>query len=141
MSQPRRQFLRLLGASAAMLALGESNWVAAASATPSSAKNLSEMDYSSFAHLVGKGFRLARDGKPALDLALAKVVPLKTAKGYADERAARAQCFTLVFRSAERSSLPEGIYDFSASGVATFQAFISPILGDGRSYQVVFNRT
>jgi hypothetical protein len=115
--------------------------VAAASAKTSSAKSLSEMDYSSFAQLVGKGFRLARDGKPALDLALAKVVPLKSAKSYADERIARAQCFTLVFRSAERSSLPEGIYDFSASGVSTFQAFISPILGDGRTYQVVFNRT
>jgi hypothetical protein len=141
MSQPRRQFLRLFGAAAAMLALGESTLLAAASAKTSSAKHLSEMDYSSFAQLVGKGFRLARDGKPALDLALAKVVPLKSAKGYADERIARAQCFTLVFRSTERSALPEGIYDFSVSGVETFQAFISPILGDGRSYQVVFNRT
>jgi len=141
MSQPRRQFLRLFGVSAAMLALGETTLVAAASAKTSSAKSLSEMDYSSFAQLVGKGFRLARDGRPALDLALAKVVPLKNAKGYADERVARAQCFTLVFRSAERSALPEGIYDFSASGVSTFQAFISPILGDGRTYQVVFNRT
>ncbi|WP_395684408.1 DUF6916 family protein [Dokdonella sp.] len=141
MSQPRRQFLRLFGVSAAMFALGESSLVAAASAKTSSAKNLSEMDYSSFAQLVGKGFRLARDGKPAVGLQLAKVVPLKSAKGYADERIARAQCFTLVFRSAERSALPEGIYDFSVSGVQTFQAFISPILGDGRSYQVVFNRT
>ena len=140
MSQPRRQFLRLVGAAAALCALGESTLVAAA-AKGASAKNLSEMDYSAFAQLVGKGFRLARDGKPALDLALAKVVPLESTKGYADERRARAQCFTLVFRSAERSALPQGIYDFSTSGVATFQAFISPILGDGRSYQVVFNRT
>lgn len=141
MPQPRRQFLRLAGASVAMLAFGKTTLVAAASAKAASAKNLSEMDYASFAQLVGQGFRLARDGKPALDLALAKVVPLKSTKGYSDERSARAQCFTLVFRSAERSALPEGIYDFSASGVQTFQAFISPILGDSRSYQVVFNRT
>ena len=141
MSQPRRQFLRLVGVAATMLALGESALAAAAPAKSAPAKSLSEMDYSSFAQLVGKGFRVARDGKTALDLALAKVVPLKSAKGYADERVARAQCFTLVFRSAERSALPEGIYDFSVSGVQTFQAFISPILGDGRSYQVVFNRT
>jgi hypothetical protein len=141
MSQPRRQFLRLVGAAAALCALGESTLVAAAATKSESAKSLTEMGYSSFARLVGKGFRLARDGKPALDLALAKVVPLTNAKGYADERVARAQCFTLVFRSAGRSALPEGIYDFSVGGVAPFQAFMSPILGDGRSYQVVFNRT
>ena len=139
MSQPRRQFLRLFGAAATLLALGD--FPLLASAKGSSAKNLAEMDYSSFAQLVGSGFRLARDDKPALDLKLAKVVPLKSVKGYADERVARAQCFTLVFRSAQSSALPEGLYDFSTTGVATFQAYMSPILGDGHSYQVVFNRT
>lgn len=140
MSQPRRHFLRLIGVGAAMLALGESSLVAAAPAKSVPAKSLAAMDYVAFTQLVGKGFRLARDGEPAPDLSLAKVVPLKSTKGYADERSARSQSFTLVFRSTERSAIPEGIYDFSASGVATFQAFMSPILGDGRSYQVVFNR-
>ena len=135
----RRQFLRLVGAAAAVCALGESSLVAAA-AKGASATSRSDLDYPSFSQQVGKDFHLARDGKPALDLALAKVVPLKTAKGYADERKARAQCFTLVFRSGEPTALPEGIYDFSAAGVAGFQAYISPINGDGRSYQVVFNR-
>lgn len=136
MLQPRRQFLRLFGAGAAVLALGRSAAAAAAPAT-----SLPATDYSSFARLVGSAFRLARDGKPVIELDLAKVVPLQSVKGYADERQARAQCFTLVLRSARRSDLPEGIYDFSATGVATFQAFISPISGDGRSYQIVFNRT
>jgi hypothetical protein len=140
MSQHRRQFLRLFGAATALLAVGDFRVLAAAPAKHPSAKSLAEMDYSAFAQLVGSGFRLARDGKPALDLKLAKVVPLKSAKGYADERAARAQCFTLIFRSAQASSLPEGLYDFSSTGLATFPAYISPILGDGRSYQVVFNR-
>jgi hypothetical protein len=141
MSQPRRQFLRLFGAAATLLALGEFAPAAAAAAKASPAKGVAEMDYSAFAQLAGRGFRLTRDGKAMPDLKLAKVVPLKSTKGYADERVARAQCFTLVFRSEQPSALAEGVYDFSAAGVATFQAFMSPILGDGRSYQVVFNRT
>lgn len=135
MSQPRRQFLRLFGAAATLLALGQSRLVAAASE-----KGMADMDYSAFARRVGTGFKLARDGNPALELSLVKVVSLQSTKGYPDARRARAECFTLVLQSARRSALPEGIYDFSAADGTRFQAFMSPIRGDGLSYQVVFNR-
>ncbi|HEY6942976.1 DUF6916 family protein [Dokdonella sp.] len=135
MSQPRRQFLRLFGAAATMLALGKSAFVAAAAAG-----SLGDMDASSFARMVGAKFQLERDGAPSSELDLVKVVPLQSVKGYPDARRARAGCFTLVFRTAQPSALPEGIYDFSNSG-ARFQAYMSPIRGDGLSYQVVFNRT
>ena len=136
MSQTRRRFLRQIGAATTMLALGDSAFAAGAAA-----KDLSAMDYPAFAQRVGHGFQLAQGGKAVVELSLIKVVPLASTKGYADERRARAQCFTLVLQSAQRSSLAEGIYDFSAAGMTTFAAFISPIRGDGRSYQVVFNRT
>ncbi|HEU4612082.1 MAG TPA: hypothetical protein VFS15_08395 [Kofleriaceae bacterium] len=135
MSQPRRQFLRLFGAAATLLALGKSGFAAAASAS-----RPDDMDSSSFARLVGKDFKVAHDGLPSSELNLVKVVPLQSTKGYPDARRARAACFTLVFRSGQPSALPEGVYDFSAGG-SHFQAYMSPIRGDGLSYQVVFNRT
>jgi len=133
MSQPRRQFLRLAGAAAAVLAFGRTPLATASAAAGNG--------FSSFAPRVGRTFRVSREGGPAHDLVLAKAVPLANAKGYPDERKAREQCFTLVFRSAEASDLAEGVYAFDAPGVRSFEAYMSPINGDGRSYQVVFNRT
>jgi hypothetical protein len=145
MSQLRRRFLQQVGAAAAVLVLGKSaDVLAASSKKPAAAKaqaSSGDLSVAAFAPLVGRAFQLEHDGNKALDLKLSKVVPLKSTKGYADEAKARENAFTLVFQSAEKSSLSEGIYDFSTSGRATFSAFMSPILGDGRSYQVVFNRT
>jgi hypothetical protein len=136
MSQLRRRFLTQFGVAAAALALGKSSVVlaAAANAKPT------EFGYSAFVPLVGRAFKLDHAGAKAPDMNLVKVVALKSAKGYADERKAREQCFTLVFRSAEKSTVADGVYEFSTAGQMTFSAFMSPIGNDGRSYQVVFNR-
>ena len=131
----RRRFLLQLGAASVALSLGKAGEALAAAAAPSA-----DLSVSAFAPLIGRKFELARDGASTA-LKLVKVVPLKSAKGYADEKRALERCFTLVFRSDAPSALAEGIYEFNSSGRLGFSAFMSPILGDKRSYQVVFNQT
>ncbi|TCO38240.1 DUF6916 family protein [Dokdonella fugitiva] len=133
----RRRFLLQLGAASVALSLGKAGEVLAAA--PASAPAAADFSVSAFAPMVGRPFKLVRDGASA-DLRLARVVPLKNAQGHADEKRARERCFTLVFRSEQPSALEEGIYEFSTAGRPAFSAFMSPILGDKRSYQVVFSQ-
>ncbi|MGN6518456.1 MAG: DUF6916 family protein [Dokdonella sp.] len=135
MSQ-RRRFLLQLGAASVVLSLGKAGEVFAAASAPAAA----DFSVSAFTPLIGRSFKLVREGTSA-DLRLAEVVPLKNAKGYPDEKRALERCFTLVFRSEQPSALADGIYEFGTAGRAGFSAFMSPILGDKRSYQVVFSQT
>jgi hypothetical protein len=134
MSQ-RRRFLLQLGAASVVLSLGRAGDVLAAASAPAA-----DFSVSAFTPLIGRSFKLVREGTSA-DLRLAEVVPLKNAKGYPDEKRALERCFTLVFRSEQPSALADGIYEFSTAGRAGFSAFMSPILGDKHSYQVVFSQT
>jgi uncharacterized protein DUF6916 len=136
MPQDRRRFLgHAVVAAAALLTLGRSGLSVAAGAGASPGFGLRALQ-----GMVGRTFTLAQGGGSAVPLRLAQVVPLKKTTGYADAALAREQCFTLVFQSAQRSALAEGIYEFSSEGLAPFSAFMSPIRGDGVSYQVVFSR-
>jgi hypothetical protein len=135
MPHDRRRFLGHAAVAAlALVAGGRSSRALAAATVAPQPFGLGAMQ-----RRIGQVFTLEAGGTQA-SLQLAEVVPLKKTTGYADAALAREQCFTLVFRSAQSAALAEDIYAFSSSGVAPFSAFMSPIRGDRRSYQVVFNR-
>jgi hypothetical protein len=134
MPQHRRHFLQHLALAAAALSSGR----LLAAPKASSAKN-SGTGYATFAANVGRDFS-ARASASMTTLKLTDVVRPKTLKGYPDVAKSREQSFTLIFRVEEGTKLPEGIYTLSAIGVAPFEAFVSPIYGNQRDYQVVFNR-
>ncbi len=136
MPNDRRRFLgHAAVAAAGLLTLGRSGFALAASSGGSGAFGLATLQ-----RMVGQAFTLEREHGAAVSLQLVQVVPLRTTSGYADAERAREQCFTLVFRGTREVPLAEGIYEFSSEGLASFSAFISPIRGDGVSYQAVFGR-
>jgi len=137
MPQDRRRFLgHAAVAAAALFTLGRSGLSIAATVGATSPG----FGLRALQGMVGRTFTLEQAHGSTASLRLAQVVPLKKTTGYADAALAREQCFTLVFQSAQRSTLAEGIYEFSSEGLAPFSAFMSPIRGDGVSYQVVFGR-
>lgn len=139
MSQLRRRFLQQLGiAAAAVLTLGKVQ--AATRAIGINPVTKSGMSYSAFLPQVGHDFTATRASSPTTTLRLVEIVQLQNPSGYPDPFAALEQCFTLVFENQTKVLLPEGIYSLSAGKSAAFDAFVSPIRGDHRSYQAVFNR-
>jgi hypothetical protein len=139
MPQLRRRFLQQLGlAAAASLTLGKVQ--AATRAIGIAPVVKSGFGYSAFLPQVGHDFTVMRKSSTAATLRLIEIVQLENAAGYPDPFAAHEQCFTLVFENQTKMFLPEGIYSFSAGKFGAFDAFVSPIRGDNRSYQVVFNR-
>lgn len=137
MPQPRRRFLQQLALAGVALTLGRTH---AAQAAAKDAAQGGEPGYSAFAALVGREFNATREASPMASLKLAEVLRLKSLRGYADAAKAREHCFTLIFRGEAGQRLPEGIYRLGTTGLASFDAFMSPVGGDGISYQVVFNR-
>ncbi|MEO6689153.1 MAG: hypothetical protein ABIS07_13910 [Dokdonella sp.] len=139
MPQLRRRFLQQLGlAAAASLALGKVS--AATRAIGIAPVVKSGLGYSAFLPQVGHDFTAMRAASPTATLRLVEIVQLANVRGYPDPFAALEQCFTLVFENQTKARLPEGIYSLSAGKFAAFDAFVSPIRGDNRSYQAVFNR-
>ena len=139
MPQLRRRFLQQLGlAAAASLALGKVQ--AATRAIGIAPVIKSGLGYSAFLQHVGHDFTAMRESTPTATLRLIEIVQLSNPSGYPDPFAALEQCFTLVFESQTKRLLPEGMYSLSAGKLGAFDAFVSPIRGDNRSYQVVFNR-
>jgi hypothetical protein len=138
MQQPRRRFIHQFGLAAlAALTLGK---VQAAARTVGIAPvTRVGFGYSAFLPQIGHDFTARADASLAT-LRLVEIDQLANPSGYPDPSSALEQCFTLVFESQTKALLPEGMYTFSAGKFATFDAFMSPIRGDNRSYQVVFNR-
>jgi hypothetical protein len=137
MQQLRRHFLLQFGLSAAALSFGK---VQAAARLVGVSPSQSVLGYSVFVKQVGHDFTATRASVPAVSLRLIEVDQLRSAAGYPDPATAFEQCYTLVFEAQSKTALREGVYTLGAKGVASFDAFVSPIRGDGRSYQVVFNR-
>lgn len=134
MPQHRRRFLQHLAVASAALSSGR------LMAAPKSQKTATiDTGHANLAAHVGRDFS-AQSTTTTTTLKLTDVVRPKTLKGYPDLAKSRAQSFTLIFRGDEETKLPEGTYTLSAIGVAPFEAFMSPIHGNQRDYQVVFNR-
>ena len=100
----------------------------------------SDVSYDALLPLVASDFDVADNGTKVQTLKLVKVWRQASMKGYRDPVQAMRNSFTLVLRSAQASALKEGIYTFSHPKMASFTAFISPISGDRRTYQIVYNR-
>lgn len=138
MQQPRRRFIHQFGlAAVAALTLGKAH--AAARAIGIAPVTRVGLGYSAFLPQVGHDFS-ARASSSTATLRLIEIVRLSNPSGYRDPASALEQCFTLVFESQTKELLTEGMYTFSGGKLAAFDAFMSPIRGDNRSYQVVFNR-
>ena len=138
MQQIRRRFLQQLSLAAAVLAFGKVQ--AAARLGVVSNSKTSSMGYSTFLPQVGHDFVVSRAASSLATLRLVEVAQLPNPSGYPDPFRALEECFTLVFEGQTKVLLPEGVYTFSAGKLGSFDAYISPIRGDGRSYQAVFNR-
>jgi hypothetical protein len=137
MQHLRRRFLHQLSLAAAALAFGK---VQAASRLGTIPVSKAGLGCSAFLPLVGHDFSVARATALLGTLRLVEVARLPNPSGYPDPAKALEQCFTLVFEAQTKVPLAEGMYTLSAGKFVPFDAFMSPIRGDGRSYQVVFNR-
>jgi hypothetical protein len=127
MAQARRGFLKHSGAAMAGLALLRVPGAAGAIVAPAASGAL---DGHSLAALTGRRFQVDTGAGTPVAVRLVEV----------DTRDAGGRSFSLIFRSDDAGALSEGIHGFSAEGCDRFAAFVAPIEGDGRTWQVVFNR-
>ncbi|MEO7063063.1 MAG: hypothetical protein ABI082_04715 [Dokdonella sp.] len=137
MSQPRRRFLQQIALVCTALVLERAH--AAPSQSKDTATKEDALGYATFAALVGREFNVTRETSNAT-LKLAEVVRPKSLRSYPNVAKSREKCFTLIFKGDADRRLPEGIYRVGAIGLASFDAFMSPVGNTGVGYQVVFNR-
>ncbi len=134
MRKSRRRFLQNVTV-AALAAL--STRLRVAKAAPAEATFA--VDYDTLVPLIDKDFGVWQDSEQVASLRLVAVKGPTSTKGYGDPLQAARNSFTLILRSAQPSALKEGIYTFNNPKLAAFSAFISPITGDQRTYQIVYN--
>ncbi|MDR3386534.1 MAG: hypothetical protein P4L92_05730 [Rudaea sp.] len=137
MSTARRRFLHN-AAIAAVAALAVPLRVVSAASAVGTTSN--DVDHDSMVPLIASDFKVSQGGTQLASLQLVAVNRPASLKGYRDPQQAARNTFTLIFRSEQPSTLKEGIYTFSSPRHAAFSAFISPINGDQRTYQIVYNR-
>jgi hypothetical protein len=138
MSKARRHFLQG-AATVAVVALAVPLRILGAAA-PTTAATSDDVNYDSFSPLIASDFVVLQNGAAAATLRLVNIERLSSLQGYRDPVQAALNSFTLILRSEQPSALKEGIYTFSNPRLAPFSAFISPINGDHRTYQIVYNR-
>jgi len=136
MGTPRRRFLKSAAIATVAAATMSLHDAIAEQLTATS----SDVSYDTVLRFVASDFDVAENGTRIETLKLVKVSRPTSMKGYRDPEQAMRNTFTLVLRSAQPSTLKEGIYTFSHAKMASFTAFISPISGDKRTYQIVYNR-
>jgi len=137
MSKARREFLQdAAWVALAMLAtpLGRASAVAGTAATAG------EVDYAALVPHIGTDLAVTQEGSQLETLRLVAVDQATSLRGYRNPVQAALNSFTVILRSKQPSALREGIYVFNHPKVPAFSAFVSPIKGDGRTFQIVFNR-
>lgn len=134
MPQHRRRFLQQLAVATAVVASAR---VSRAYAGPDW-KDGPRLD--AFTGRLGADFTATHGSGATTVLKLAEVARPRSFAGYPDPVRASELCFTLVFDCDAGAALPEAIYTLDAPGIASFEAFMSPVGKSGRRYQVVFNR-
>ena len=136
MSTARRRFLK----SAATITVAAATLSLHDAIADTVTKTSSDVSYDALLPFVASDFDVTENGTKVETLKLVKVWRQASMKGYRDPQQAMHNSFTLVLRSAQPSALKEGIYTFSHAKMRSFTAFISPISGDKRTYQIVYNR-
>jgi len=136
MSTARRRFLKSAAITAVAAATMSLQDAFAETVTASS----SDVSYDVLLPFVASDFDVTENGAKVQTLKLVKIWRQAAMKGYRDPVQAMRNSFTLVLRSAQPSALKEGIYTFSHPKMRSFTAFISPVSGDKRTYQIVYNR-
>lgn len=131
MALARRGFLSTSAMAGAALALLRVPGGSALAATPVPAGTGDGLDGPSFAALTGRRFQVDCGTGAPVSLRLAEVETFD----------AGGRRFSLIFRADAPGALSEGIHGFSAEGCRPFAAFIAPVERDGRTWQVVFNRS
>jgi hypothetical protein len=136
MSTARRRFLK----SAAITAVAAASMSLRDALAERLTASSSDISYDALLPLVASDFDVTENGAKVETLTLVKLWRQSSMKGYRNPTQAMRNSFTLILRSAQPSTLKEGIYTFSHSKMPSFTAFISPISGDKRTYQIVYNR-
>ncbi len=131
MPSSRRRFLQqFIAAQLAVVAMGVPTVKASGTARDA-------FGYSRFAPLRGKTLMVVATGGERVALKLVDVSRSKSLRGFTDIERAREHCFSLILRGDGKQPIAEGIVRIEGAGAA-FEAFMSPILGDGKTYQIVF---
>jgi hypothetical protein len=93
----------------------------------------------SFNECLGTRFRLHYGSASPLEAELIEVAPLPSRP--APKGVDRREPFSLVFRAAGTSHLPQKIYQVEHEKLGTFDLFLVPIGPDqeGMTYQAIFN--
>jgi hypothetical protein len=130
-SASRRRFLETTAlAGAATLAPAA---VAAASGSPPLTKGW-------FAPSVGTAFTVRDRLGVGAQLVLTRLTPLARTHGYASSAHAAERCFSAQFEGERGTSQVTGLCTVEHPSLGTFAMTISPIGGDGKTWEAVFNR-
>lgn len=107
---------------------------ARATGAADSARN--DSGYTRYANLVGRSLTAVDDNGRRNTLKLIEVARPES-RARAGAAHAPVKGFSLILRGDPGQPIAEGIYRFEGAG-PSFEAFMSPILGDGKTYQIVF---
>jgi len=93
-----------------------------------------------FAPFVGTTFTVRDPHGAIASLVLSTLTPLARTHGYASAAHAAERCFSAQFSGDGSTPAVGGLCELEHPDLGRFTMMISPVRGDGRSFEAVFNR-